>query len=100
MINSSHRRSGVLSLKADLSSDNIRAFIANQLGINVQRVTDRSHIMQDLGADWLERLDLVIFIEEAAGIELDDDDVDQIAVVGDLIRCVLDAVDKRPLRAA
>jgi acyl carrier protein len=43
---------------------------------------------------------LVIFLEESAGIELDDDDVDQINVVGDLIRCVVSAVDKSRPRAA
>jgi hypothetical protein len=39
-------------------------------------------------------------LEESAGIELDDDDIDQINVVGDLIRCVVSAVDKSRPRAA
>ena len=90
----------VCALQADLSSNNIRAIIADQLGIDVERINDQSHIMWDLGADWLQRLYLVIFLEESAGIELDDDDVDQINVVGDLIRCVVSAVDKSRPRAA
>jgi acyl carrier protein len=88
------------ALQADLSSNNIRAIIADQLDIDVERINDQSHIMRDLGADWLQRLYLVIFLEESAGIELDDDDVDQINVVGDLIRCIASAMDKRRPRAA
>ena len=90
----------VCARQADLSSNNIRAIIADQLDIDVEQITDQSHIMRDLGADWLQRLYLVIFLEESAGIELDDDDVDQINVVGDLIRCVVRAVDKGRPRAA
>ena len=68
------------------SSRNIRTLIADQLGVNVERVTDQSHFMRDLGVDWLTRLELVILVEDWTGLELRDDDVEQITVVGDLIR--------------
>jgi acyl carrier protein len=68
------------------SSGDIRALIADQLGVNVERVTDQSHFMRDLGVDWLARLELVILVEEWTGLELHDDDVERITVVGDLIR--------------
>ena|ERR1700730_7287993 len=68
------------------SSGNIRALIADQLGINVERVTDQSHFVRDLGVDWLTRLELVILVEDWTGLELRDDDVEQITVVSDLIR--------------
>ena len=42
--------------------------------------------MRDLGVDWLTRLELVILVEDWTGLELRDDDVEQITVVGDLIR--------------
>ena len=69
------------------NSDNIRALIADQLGVDIKRVTDQTHFARDLGVGWLNRLELVIFVEDWTGVELRDDDVEQISVVGDLIRC-------------
>ena len=82
----------------DCSSGNIRALIADQLGVNVERVTDQSHFMRDLGVDWLTRLELVILVEDWTGLELRDDDVEQITVVGDLIRFIEGAGRERRLR--
>src|SRR4249919_3141012 len=73
-------RSGVCN------GDNIRALIADQLGVDIKRVSDRTHLARDLGVDWLNRIELVIFVEDQTGLELDDDDVERIDVVGELIR--------------
>jgi acyl carrier protein len=65
----------------------VRTLIAHQLGVDVKRVTDEAHFADDLGADWLDRLELIIEIEaQFPAVEFTDDDVDQIDVVGDLIR--------------
>jgi acyl carrier protein len=70
-----------------LASNDVRTLIANQLGVDVKRVTDESHFTDDLGADWLDRLELMIVIEDRfANVVITDEDVDQIEVVGDLIR--------------
>jgi len=70
-----------------IASNDVRALIANQLGIDVKRVTDEAHFTDDLGADWLDRLELMIVIEDQfANVVITDEDVDQIEVVGDLIR--------------
>ena len=67
----------------------IRALVAKHLEIDIARVTDEAHFRHDLGAHWLDRLELLILIEDQfADIEILDDDADQIEVVGDLIRCV------------
>jgi acyl carrier protein len=50
--------------------------------------------MHDLGVDWLARLELVILVEEWTGLELHDDDVERITVVGDLIRYFASAQEK------
>jgi acyl carrier protein len=72
-----------------LAPGKIRALIAKHLGIEIERVTDEAHFANDLGADWLDRVELVIAIEDqCAGVEITDDDVDQINVVADLIRCI------------
>ncbi len=67
----------------------IRTLIAEHLDVDIQRVTDEAHFIDDLGADWLDRLELMIIIEDRfGGLEITDDDADQIRVVGDLIRYV------------
>jgi acyl carrier protein len=72
--------------------DEIRALIAKHLGIDVGRVTDEAHLGDDLGADWLDRLELLILIEDQFDCgEITDGDADRIEVVGDLIRYVEDA---------
>jgi acyl carrier protein len=42
----------------------VRTLIANHLGVSVGRVTDEAHFTDDLGADWLDRLELVMVIED------------------------------------
>ena len=67
-----------------------------ELGIDVKRVTDEAHFADDLGADWLDRLELMIEIEaQFPAVEFTDDDVDQIDVVGDLIRHLKSAGSER-----
>jgi acyl carrier protein len=70
-----------------LGAKNVRTLIAHQLGVDVKRVTDEAHFADDLGADWLDRLELMIAIEDRfVDVVITDEDVDQIDVVGDLIR--------------
>jgi acyl carrier protein len=70
-----------------LAAKDVRILIAHRLGVDVKRVTDEAHFTDDLGADWLDRLELMIEIEaQFPTVEFTDDDVDQIDVVGDLIR--------------
>ena len=58
-----------------------------QLGVDIEFVTSEAHFTNDLGADLFDRVELMIAIEDQfAGVEITDDDVEQIQVVGDLIR--------------
>jgi acyl carrier protein len=53
------------------------------------RITDETHFTDDLGADWLDRLELIMVIEDQfVGVEITDTDFDQIEVVGDLIHYI------------
>jgi acyl carrier protein len=69
---------------------NVRSLIAKYLGIDAQRVSDESRFVSDLGADWLDRLELMIMVEEQFAIEFADDDLDRLVAVGDLIRFIED----------
>ena len=67
---------------------NVRNVIAEHLGIEAKRVSDEARFLKDLGADWLDRLELVIAIEDRFGLEIADDAVDRMEAVGDLVRFV------------
>src|SRR5262249_13763184 len=65
--------------KTVFAANDVRALIANHLGVSVDRVTDEAHLTDDLGADWLDSLDLMMAVEDQfAGVEITDDDVDRI----------------------
>src|SRR5260370_30729372 len=69
----------------------MRALIADHLDADIRRVTDDAHFSNDLGANWLDRLELMILIEDQfAGVEITDAAADQIEVVGDLIHYIDD----------
>jgi acyl carrier protein len=71
---------------ASVISD-VRTLIASHLGVSASRVTNEAHFTKDLGADWLDRLELMMAVEDQfAGVEITDADVDRIELVGDLIR--------------
>ena len=63
-------------IKAVFAANDVRALIANHLGVSVSRVTDEAHFTKDLGADWLDRLELMMAVEDQfAGVEITDADV-------------------------
>jgi acyl carrier protein len=43
----------------DFNADEIRTLIAEYLGIDAQQVTDEAHLGDDLGLDWLDKLELI-----------------------------------------
>src|SRR5262245_19456796 len=84
-----------LSGRAGPEVGDIRALVAKHLHVEVGRVTDEAHLRHDLGADWLDRLELLILIEDQlADVEITAD-ADQIEVVGDLMRCVKGARSRK-----
>jgi acyl carrier protein len=66
----------------------IRSLVAEHLGVDTKRVSDEAQFMKDLGADWLDCLELAIAIEEDFNIEFADDDIERLVAVGDLVRFV------------
>jgi acyl carrier protein len=73
--------------RVNFDTDRVRTLIAEYLGVDANRVTDEARFSDDLGLDWLDRLELMILIEdEFTEIEFSESDATQIEVVGDLIR--------------
>lgn len=65
--------------------EKVRDIIAETLGCDAEQVTPEASLSDDLGADSLASVELVMALEEAAGISIDDADVAGLKTVGDII---------------
>jgi acyl carrier protein len=100
LVMTNRRGQETTAMREVLASNDVRALIANQLGGDVKRVTDEARLTDDLGADWLDRLELMIVIEDRfADVVITDEDIDQIEVVSDLIRHIENVDDERRRRS-
>ena len=69
-------------------AERVRAQIAEQLGVKPEQVVPEASLIDDLGADSLDAVELVMAIEEAFGIEIPDEEAEQLQRVGEVIRYV------------
>ena len=68
--------------------DKIRQIIAEQMGKDETDITMDTHFVDDLGADSLDLFQIISELEEAFGMEFNQDDLDKIATVGDAVNYV------------
>ena len=71
-----------------VSQDKVRQIIADQLGVKREEVTDNAKFVDDLGADSLDTVELVMALEEEFGVEIPDEDAEKLATVGDALRYI------------
>jgi len=65
--------------------EKVNEIIAKQLGVNASEITPESSFVEDLGADSLDTVELVMAFEEAFGIEIPDEDAEKIKTVRNAI---------------
>ena len=65
--------------------EKVKSIIVDQLGVNEAEVTATASFVDDLGADSLDTIELVMAFEEAFGIEILDEDAEKIKTVKDAI---------------
>ena len=65
------------------AEDKVKSIIAEQLGVEASEVTEEASFTDDLGADSLDIVELVMAFEEEFGIEIPDEDAEKIAKVQD-----------------
>ena len=68
------------------SKERVRDLIVEQLGVNADQVTREASFIDDLGADSLDTVELVMAFEEEFGIDIPDEDAEKIGSVTDAIR--------------
>ena len=71
---------------ADNAETKVKEIIINELGVEPEKVTPEASFVEDLGADSLDTVELVMAFEEEFGIEIPDEDAEGLQTVGDAIR--------------
>ena len=70
---------------ADNIQEKVYEIIVEQLGVSADQVKPESKMIEDLGADSLDAVELVMAVEEEFGIEVPDDEAEELKSVGDII---------------
>ncbi|EMY78147.1 MULTISPECIES: acyl carrier protein [Leptospira] len=68
--------------------EKVKSIIVEQLGVDESEVTPEAHFIDDLGADSLDTVELVMALEEEFGIEISDEDAEKIQTVGDVTKFI------------
>ena len=65
--------------------EKVQAIISNELGIDKEKITMDSRLAEDLGADSLDAVELIMALEDEFGIEVDDEAATKIKKVSDIV---------------
>ena len=68
--------------------EKIMTIIAEQLGVKPEEVTPQASFIDDLGADSLDTVELIMALEEEFSVEIPDEDAEKMTTVGDAIRYI------------
>jgi len=82
----STRQWEVIALSATF--DKLQAIVAEQLGVDAEKVTPDAEFVQDLNADSLDLVELIMSLEEEFGVEISDEDAEKIVKVSDAMEYI------------
>jgi len=68
--------------------EKVKSIIAEQLGVKPEEVTPEAKFIDDLGADSLDTVELVMALEEEFGIEIPDEEAEKLVTVGDAVKYI------------
>ena len=69
-------------------ADKVKKIVVEQLSVNEDQVTPEAKFIEDLGADSLDQVELVMAFEEQFGAEIPDEDAEKLTTVGDAIKYI------------
>ena len=69
-------------------SNKVKKMVADHLGVEVSKVVDEASFIDDLGADSLDTVELVMAFEEEFGSEISDSEAEKILTVGDAVKFI------------
>ncbi|HET7234411.1 MAG TPA: acyl carrier protein [Longimicrobium sp.] len=73
---------------ADNIEQKVKDIIINELGVEAEKVTPEASFVEDLGADSLDTVELVMAFEEEFGMEIPDEEAEKLQTVGDAINYI------------
>ena len=73
------------------TADRVQKIVVEHLGVEADKVTQEASFIDDLGADSLDIVELVMAFEEEFGIEIPDDAAETIQTVGDAVKFIKEA---------
>ena len=74
------------------TAERVKKIVVEHLGVEGDKVTEEASFIDDLGADSLDIVELVMAFEEEFGLEIPDEDAEKITTVGDAIRYIKEKV--------
>lgn len=74
--------------------DKLKEFVVEQLDVDADKVTMNASITEDLGADSLDVVDLVMSLEEEFDMEIPDEAVENIKTIGDIVKYIEEKLEK------
>ena len=77
------------------TAEKIRQIIAEQLGVKAEDVTPQASFIDDLGADSLDTVELVMALEEEFSIEIPDEDAEKMRTVSEAIKYIEEKVSQK-----
>ena len=78
---------------SEATDERVREIIINELGVEAEKVTDEASFVEDLGADSLDTVELVMAFEEEFGCEIPEDAAEKILTIKDAITFIEGAGD-------
>jgi acyl carrier protein len=75
--------------------EKVKDIIVEQLGVNPEQVTPTASFIEDLGADSLDIVELVMAFEEEFSVEVPDEDAEKLQTVGDVIKYIEEKASKQ-----
>ena len=70
------------------TAERVKKIVVDHLNVDADKVTDGASFIEDLGADSLDTVELVMAFEEEFGIEIPDDAAESIVTVGDAVKYI------------
>ena len=70
------------------TAERVKKIVVEHLNVDAEKVTDNASFIEDLGADSLDTVELVMAFEEEFGIEIPDDAAESIVTVGDAVKFI------------
>jgi len=68
--------------------EKVKSIIAEQLGVKQEEIKMESSFVDDLGADSLDTVELVMALEEEFGVEIPDEDAEKMSTVGEAVKYI------------